>query len=137
MPPLRGPPAARPAPGPARRWSDGTGSRTPPTVAVNLSARQLVDPGLVPLVRSALVAAGLWFVFWAATSQQMRLFVPALPLLAIACAAAMSAGLDRLVSSPRSRATGGVALFVLGVAFVILYRIASTQRSGPAAEQPG
>ena len=42
----------------ARRWSDeapGTG----PTVSVNLSARQLVDPDLVPAVRRALELTGV------------------------------------------------------------------------------
>jgi len=37
----------------ARRWSRLAGGAGP-TVAVNLSARQLVDPGLLPLVRGAL-----------------------------------------------------------------------------------
>ncbi len=43
----------------ARRWADATGATAPPTVAVNLSARQLVDPGLVPLVRGALERSGV------------------------------------------------------------------------------
>jgi diguanylate cyclase (GGDEF)-like protein len=43
----------------ARRWSDAAGGPAGPTVAVNLSARQLVDPGLVPLVRGALERSGV------------------------------------------------------------------------------
>jgi EAL domain-containing protein (putative c-di-GMP-specific phosphodiesterase class I) len=42
----------------ARRWADATGG-VAPTVAVNLSARQLVDPGLVPLVAGALERSGV------------------------------------------------------------------------------
>lgn len=37
-----------------------------------------------PLARRALAAAGIWFVAWAASSQQMRLLLPALPLTAVA-----------------------------------------------------
>ncbi len=42
----------------ARRWSDAAAGGAGPTVAVNLSARQLIDPGLVPLVRGALERSG-------------------------------------------------------------------------------
>ena len=38
----------------AGRWRDEVTGEAPPTVSVNLSARQLTDPGLVPLVRGAL-----------------------------------------------------------------------------------
>ena len=38
----------------ARRWHDATSCGRPPTVSVNLSARQLADPGLVSLVDAAL-----------------------------------------------------------------------------------
>jgi EAL domain-containing protein (putative c-di-GMP-specific phosphodiesterase class I) len=43
----------------ARRWSWGANGAAGPTVAVNLSARQLVDPGLLPLVRGALDRSGV------------------------------------------------------------------------------
>jgi diguanylate cyclase (GGDEF)-like protein len=43
----------------ARRWCDAAGTGVAPTVAVNLSARQLVDPGLLPLVRDALGRSGV------------------------------------------------------------------------------
>ena len=43
----------------ARRWSWAAGGAAGPTVAVNLSARQLVDPGLLPLVRGALERSGV------------------------------------------------------------------------------
>ena len=43
----------------ARRWRDATGSGVPPTVSVNLSARQLLDPGLLPLVEDALQHSGV------------------------------------------------------------------------------
>ena len=38
----------------ARRWQDAARGRAAPWISVNLSANQLADPGLVPLVRSAL-----------------------------------------------------------------------------------
>ena len=38
----------------AARWRDQASDRDPPSVSVNLSARQLADPGLVRLVRGAL-----------------------------------------------------------------------------------
>jgi len=37
-----------------------------------------------PAIGRPLAAAGLWFALWAATSQQMRLLLPILPLLALA-----------------------------------------------------
>jgi len=43
----------------ARLWSRAAGGGVGPTVAVNLSARQLVDPGLLPLVRGALERSGV------------------------------------------------------------------------------
>jgi diguanylate cyclase (GGDEF)-like protein len=43
----------------AHRWSVATGSGAGPSVAVNLSARQLVDPGLLPLVRGAIERSGV------------------------------------------------------------------------------
>ena len=42
----------------ARRWTR-SGQGVGPTVSVNLSARQLVDPGLLPLVRGALERSGV------------------------------------------------------------------------------
>ena len=43
----------------ARHWTQVTGPGLGPTVSVNLSARQLVDPGLLPLVRRALERSGV------------------------------------------------------------------------------
>src|SRR5688572_29078880 len=39
-----------------------------------------------PIARRALAVAGIWFVLWGATSQQMRFMIPALPFLAFATA---------------------------------------------------
>ena len=50
----------------------------------------------VVLVRRCLAFCGLYFVFWSLTSQQMRFLIPALPMLAIACAVAVVELLDRL-----------------------------------------
>ena len=43
----------------ARRWQDAVAGGVAPTVSVNLSARQLVDPGLLPLVEGALDRSGV------------------------------------------------------------------------------
>jgi diguanylate cyclase (GGDEF)-like protein len=42
----------------ARQWREETGDGPPLTVSVNLSARQLLDPGLVPLVEATLTRTG-------------------------------------------------------------------------------
>ncbi len=62
--------------------------------------------GLIPLslvfgrrnaiVRRCLGAAGAFFVIWAVSSQQMRLLLPVLPLLAIAAAVTITDLLERL-----------------------------------------
>lgn len=49
-------------------------------------------------VRRALWVAGLYFLAWALSSQQMRLLIPILPLLAIAAATAIGDFGDRLAS---------------------------------------
>ena len=49
--------------------------------------------------RAELICAGLYFVFWAASSQQMRFLIAALPLLAIASGHAF----DVVCALPRSR----------------------------------
>lgn len=41
-------------------------------------------PSPPPLLRPALAVAGSYFLFWAASSQQMRFLIPMLPLLALA-----------------------------------------------------
>jgi hypothetical protein len=46
----------------------------------------LIGARFSPTARRALALAGLWFVLWGATSQQMRFLIPALPLLAYATA---------------------------------------------------
>ncbi len=48
------------------------------------------------LVRRCLAAAGLYFVFWAFSSQQMRLLIPVLPLLSIAGGVAAVELVERL-----------------------------------------
>ena len=45
--------------GQARRWHDAAPGGALPSVSVNLSARQLTDPGLVPLVERALERSGV------------------------------------------------------------------------------
>ena len=61
------------------------------------------------LVRRCLAAAGIYFVFWSLSAQQMRFLIPALPLLAIACAVAVVGLLDRLPRASWRRAGRALA----------------------------
>lgn len=65
------------------------------------------------LVRRALAAGGLYCVFWAATSQQMRLLIPALPALALAVGAGHAVLLGRL--SPRIGRSLAAALLAVSL----------------------
>ena len=49
-----------------------------------------------PLVRRSLAVAGLYFVLWAATSQQARFLIPILPLLASAAGVALATALEKI-----------------------------------------
>ncbi len=70
------------------------------------------------LVRRCLAVAGLYFVFWSLTSQQLRFLIPALPPLAIAAAAALVELLERLGAVRWRRAARGLA-FAAIVAFLL------------------
>jgi 4-amino-4-deoxy-L-arabinose transferase-like glycosyltransferase len=92
-----------------------------------------------PLVRGSLLVAGLWFVAWAAGSQQMRLLIPALPLLATAAAVALQEGIGRL-RAPRARVWlgGGVAsLAAVLVVAAAMPVVAGAARLLPHVLQPG
>jgi hypothetical protein len=72
-----------------------------------------------PLVRAALAASGAYFALWAAGSQQARFLIPLLPLLALACAMALDAAVDRFASARPAGvrralrlALGALALFL-------------------------
>ncbi len=71
-----------------------------------------------PLARRCLAAAGLYFVTWGLASQQMRLLIPVLPLLAIAAAVAVVELLDRL-PAPSWRRAGAALAGVLVLALVV------------------
>ena len=71
----------------------------------------------LPLVRRCLFTAGLYFVFWSLSSQQMRFLIPILPLLAMAGAVAVVELLDRLPAAWR-RAGQGLA-FAAALAVLI------------------
>lgn len=82
-------------------WSGGPGYQR---FDGRLGEAWLLLVPLALLVRSAaarayLLCAGLYFGLWALTSQQMRLLIPVLPLLAVACAGA----LGRLAAGLRPR----------------------------------
>ena len=82
------------------------------------------------LVRRALVVAGLSFVFWATSSQQMRLLIPVFGLLAIACSVSL-AGL-----AGRRTALGVAVLLVAWSAYASwagAYRLLERYRNDPAA----
>ena len=72
-----------------------------------------------PLVRAALAASGVYFALWAQGSQQMRFLVPLVPPLALACAFALDAAVDRFAARrpPRARRALRAALAVLAVAW--------------------
>ncbi len=71
----------------------------------------------VILVRRCLAAAGLYFVFWSLSAQQMRFLIPALPLLAIAGAVSLVELLDRLRT--RWRRVGRAIAFAAAVGVLI------------------
>ena len=72
----------------------------------------------VALVRACLGISGLLFLFWSASSQQMRFLIPVLTLLAIAGGAAVIEVLDRLPTTAWRRT--GFALAVLALAGVMV-----------------
>ena len=83
----------------------------------------LIPPALwaatqLPFIRRCLAVAGLYFVYWSLSAQQMRFLVPVLPLLAIACAAALIEVLDRLRRARWRRAGRGLA-FAAAVALLV------------------
>lgn len=63
----------------------------------------------LPLVRRALGCAGLYFLLWSLSSQQMRFLIPILPLLALAAAVSCVERL-RALAPRRRQALGWVAL---------------------------
>ncbi len=69
------------------------------------------------LVRQCLVISVLYFIFWSLSSQQMRLLIPMLPILAIACAVALVEILGRLPE--RWRRAGVAAAFVVTAASLV------------------
>ncbi len=70
------------------------------------------------LVRRSLAAAGLYFVFWALSSQQMRLLIPVLPLVSIAGAVAAVEILERL-PWPAGRPLGRRLLLLGSLALLV------------------
>lgn len=67
------------------------------------------------LVRRALAVAGLFFAFWAVSSQQMRFLIPALPLAAIAGACGVGKLFELLPRTSWRRGAGaaGAAAFLV------------------------
>ena len=70
-----------------------------------------------PLVRRSLAIAALYFIVWAATSQQARFLIPILPLLAVAAGVAVALALERVVPG-RSAAIAFVAV-LMGLAVLL------------------
>ena len=73
----------------------------------------------VMLVRRCLVVAAIYFVFWSLSSQQIRLLIPALPLLAIAGAVALIEVVDRLSSQRWRRAVIATAFAAAAISMVV------------------
>ncbi len=84
------------------------------------------------LVRRCLAAAGLYFVFWALSSQQMRLLIPVLPLLSIAGGVAAVELLERL-PWPDFRPLGR-RLLLLGSLAILVWTAAGGQLPGGTAK---
>jgi hypothetical protein len=78
----------------------------------------LVFVGRNALVRQCLGIGGLYFLFWALTSQQMRFLIPILPLLALASATALEEVIARLGGARERWVAQALALF-LGLALVV------------------
>ena len=87
--------------------------RLSPIVAILLLAG-LAASRRRPEIRRALAVAGLWFAAWAVVSQQMRLLIPTLPLLAAAGALAAHDLASRLAGgrlwAERAAVLGAVVL---------------------------
>jgi len=77
-----------------------------------------------PIIRLALGVAGLYFVTWAATSQQARFLIPIIPLLAIAGGVAIDTLLARLPAIGPARrlliAVAGSALLLWSSHVVVM-----------------
>ncbi len=73
----------------------------------------------VTLVRRCLAVAGLYFLFWSLSSQQMRLLIPALPFLAIAGAVALVEAVGRLPAERWRRAAVALAFATLAGFLVV------------------
>lgn len=71
-----------------------------------------------PGVGRPLGVAGLAFVFWAASSQQMRFLLPALALVALAAGRAAAEGLAR-IPGQRARQGAALALALLALAALV------------------
>ncbi len=67
------------------------------------------------LALRCLAAAGLYFLTWALTSQQMRFLIPALPFLAIATAMSVGEGIRSLPTDGRRRAEWATVAAVLAM----------------------
>ena len=70
------------------------------------------------LARRCLAVAGLYFVYWSLSSQQMRLLIPALPMLALAGAAAWVEVAERLSARLWRRAAVAAALVAVAASMI-------------------
>jgi hypothetical protein len=71
-----------------------------------------------PLVRRCLAAAGLYFVLWSVSSQQIRFLIPILPLLAIASAVTVYRLLDSVRNVRRRSVFASGCLVLTAIAAV-------------------
>lgn len=82
-------------------------------------------------VRSCLVFAGIYFAYWAASSQQLRFLLPVIPIMAIGAALAMGELTDRLIA----KRTVAAAAFAFIYCAVSLLLVAEIQRYSNTIEQ--
>jgi hypothetical protein len=68
-----------------------------------------------PLVRRCLAAAGLYFVAWSLTSQQVRFLIPILPLLSIAAAVTINDLVERVRHVRRRAILASACLIAAGL----------------------
>jgi len=68
--------------------------------------------GQARLVRRCVAAAGLYFVMWSLTSQQVRFLVPVLPFLCIAAASTIGMVLDGVRAPRRRRRIASVLVLI-------------------------
>jgi hypothetical protein len=72
----------------------------------------------VPLVRRVFAACAVYFALWALGSQQARFLIPLLPPLALGCALAIDAAIERLAPGRAQALRAGAAVLAVAGAWI-------------------